>query len=607
MKPLKLIALAALALLFSQCKTTAPTAPTSGASVLEVTRTLDTVYAKFYELAQSHLGSSPGQVLQLTADWIKMQPNVKNVFFFDSAYLDIELNSGLRTTFMINLIGPDSLSLYRGGGSHGSRGHLTPSTKSKNAIPNKNVLVFAPFNDCGADGDLYAKGELDQLVNIFKNSGQGFTVTLPQCDKCKTTTVESFGNYGLVIISTHGVPDGFLTGDIITGFHESESTDKQIKEILDYQMPDGYNKVVNGNFRFAVLENIGNVIGWQTFLKKITSLAYRIMVNSKFINSLPSMPNTIILGNMCYSGWNNVGITTLPQRGQVNVEQPIRMAFTSKQVISYYSYGYDNGESAVVDNDFAKRMEDSLLHELVIDGDSTGNAYLNPTGQEFTASQLTLPTKSPFSPDLPFKHFGADDYSYDNCVNVFTDNRDGIIYKAVCIGNQTWMAENLRYNAPGSYCYDNNTSNCDIYGRLYNWNTVMNGAAATNTNPSNVQGICPNGWHVPSDAEWIEMINVLGGTNVAGGKLKATTLWNQPNTGATNVSGFSALPAGFGLENPGIAFTYIGDAAYLCSVSELTPGIYGSGFNLQRDGTAVASVALREQTQYESCRCVKDK
>ena len=130
---------------------------------------------------------------------------------------------------------------------------------------------------------------------------------------------------------------------------------------------------------------------------------------------------------------------------------------------------------------------------------------------------------------------------------------DGNTYSTVTIGNQVWMAENLKVtkNPAGTAitrtCYDNSTSNCDTYGGLYDWATMMNGAASSPANPSGVQGICPTGWHIPSDAEWTELTTFLGGTTVAGGKLKetGTTHWYSPNTGATNSSGFTALPGGY--------------------------------------------------------------
>ena len=157
--------------------------------------------------------------------------------------------------------------------------------------------------------------------------------------------------------------------------------------------------------------------------------------------------------------------------------------------------------------------------------------------------------------------------------NTFTDNRDGKVYKTVTIGEQVWMAENLAYlpsvvgPATGSedagnetvafyyvYGYDGTdvaaakaTANYQTYGVLYNWKAAMNGAASSDSNPSGVQGVCPEGWHLPSDAEWTTLTTYLGGESVAGGKMKEAgeSHWTSPNTGATNESGFTALPGGY--------------------------------------------------------------
>jgi uncharacterized protein (TIGR02145 family) len=132
---------------------------------------------------------------------------------------------------------------------------------------------------------------------------------------------------------------------------------------------------------------------------------------------------------------------------------------------------------------------------------------------------------------------------------------DGNVYKTIKIGEQWWMAENLRvihYRngdaiphiaegtwsvlTTGAYCnYDNDVNHVTTYGRLYNW-------LAVNDN----RNIAPIGWHVASDAEWQILVHYLGGDAVAGGKMKEAGLahWALPNTGATNESGFSALPGG---------------------------------------------------------------
>jgi uncharacterized protein (TIGR02145 family) len=114
----------------------------------------------------------------------------------------------------------------------------------------------------------------------------------------------------------------------------------------------------------------------------------------------------------------------------------------------------------------------------------------------------------------------------------FKDERDGKIYKTVKIGTQIWMAENLAYDAnKGCWAYNNDITNVAKYGFLYNWETALT--------------VAPDGWHLPTDTEWTILIKYLGGDSIAGGKLKSTTGWDSPNIGATNASGFSALPAGY--------------------------------------------------------------
>ena len=134
---------------------------------------------------------------------------------------------------------------------------------------------------------------------------------------------------------------------------------------------------------------------------------------------------------------------------------------------------------------------------------------------------------------------------------------DGNVYQTIIIGTQEWMMENLKVThyrngeaiptghsnsewsnlSTGAYCaYDNNESNADTYGYLYNWYAV-----------DDSRNIAPEGWHVPTDDEWQILVDYLGGSSVAGGKMKETGTehWNSPNTGATNESGFTALPGGY--------------------------------------------------------------
>ena len=158
--------------------------------------------------------------------------------------------------------------------------------------------------------------------------------------------------------------------------------------------------------------------------------------------------------------------------------------------------------------------------------------------------------------------FAVDCSSNDNSTNtnppvtVTVKDIDSNLYHTVTIGTQVWMVENLkttRYRngesianvtdntlwstlTTGAYCnYENTANNAATYGCLYNWFAIKDS-----------RNIAPTGWHVSTDADWSALLTYLGGSSSAGIKLKekGTTHWTTPNTGATNSSGFTALPAG---------------------------------------------------------------
>ncbi len=149
---------------------------------------------------------------------------------------------------------------------------------------------------------------------------------------------------------------------------------------------------------------------------------------------------------------------------------------------------------------------------------------------------------------------------------------DGNVYQSVTNCNQTWTKTNLNVSkytdgtpipqvtdptqwgnlSTGAWCYyENNSANGSIYGKLYNWYAVAGiYDVASAANPALRKKLAPAGWHIPSDAEWTQLTDCLGGEAVAGGKMKATGavqsgngLWVSPNTDATNESGFTGLPA----------------------------------------------------------------
>jgi len=132
----------------------------------------------------------------------------------------------------------------------------------------------------------------------------------------------------------------------------------------------------------------------------------------------------------------------------------------------------------------------------------------------------------------------------------------GETYQTVVIGNQTWFKRNLNYEKGTSKCYNNEASNCKIYGRLYDWATAMDINVSYNSQSwggSDVKhrGICPANWHIPSNADWEELMTAVGGSSTAGTKLKSSSGWGEKDASrigvlaSTDIVGFSALPGGY--------------------------------------------------------------
>jgi len=201
-------------------------------------------------------------------------------------------------------------------------------------------------------------------------------------------------------------------------------------------------------------------------------------------------------------------------------------------------------------------------------GQTTATAALNallPVQSQSTTIGATL------------KSNGTNTYWDNFIVDGTVQDQSGNLYNTVAIGTQVWFKENLRTKKYRSgalipvitntdtstlvgqmYYYQNDSlTNYPVYGALYNWKATQES-----------DGLCPFGWHVPTDAEWTTLTTYLSGEGVAGGKMKSTgtTYWNSPNTEATNSSGFSALPGGS--RNTVGSFGNISNLAYFWSATE---------------------------------------
>lgn len=198
-----------------------------------------------------------------------------------------------------------------------------------------------------------------------------------------------------------------------------------------------------------------------------------------------------------------------------------------------------------------------------------------------------------------------------------TINYHGQTYHTVQIGEQCWFKENLNYETGNSWCYDNDPTNCATYGRLYTWETLMNGEVSSNSVPSGVQGICPPGWHIPSDDEW----KILEGNTDslygvddpkwdetgyrgydAGKRIKSTFGWNSNGNG-TDDYGLSMFPGGYCYLHSN-EFFYAGEIGNWWSATEYNPGYaYYRGLSCYSEDV-MRHYSLKARGR--SVRCLKD-
>jgi uncharacterized protein (TIGR02145 family) len=542
---------------------------------------------------------SPREAMAMVVPTIKDLPDVEDVYFLDSSYLRITTKGGYQTVLSIDVTDQNGLSLYRGGLS-GTAALTAFEGSSKRKMTNNKVLLYAACHN-----DFYSGNEYQwRVVDAIEEGEVDVDVTVLKDEECTPEILETFDQYGLVILDTHGDIDGVLTG-IKFDLNKAEITGT-----VDAFLNILKNKIGSKNLELFIQKKLSfgkayrydpsqqNQQVWNTVKQPLIKYRYSLRVTSKGIREIiPDLSQTIVFANCCYSAFRATSYTngTFSQ-----TFDPVQLAWMSRNPIAFYGYeAATKGVSYEAPDNYCKANADTLIYGFFHYGDSTGAAHL------FNSSKINqIPWGNYLGwkwndGNLKFNQYGQENWCY-KCGKNFIDDRDNQEYETVCIGKQVWMARNLNWAGAGT-CYDNNPSSCKTFGRLYTW-TEVTGGVGSNSNPSGVKGACPKGWHVPSKSEWLDLLNHAGGVTKAGSKLRANSnLWADGTKG-TDDFGFSALPAGrcdfpFDCYNEDDEFNFwtsSGSGTQDYSIFFLNAGI-----------DFVSELTEKIDTRM-SCRCVKD-
>lgn len=527
--------------------------------------------------------------------WLANSPDVSGGWFHNIEFLEIEFSNGLKSPINIIPVSNNGEHLRRGGGAAGNLTGFQFKTAESQKIKNKKVLVLIPYpNEFG-----YSTSVIQNLKATIESGQTDMEADIEVGSNVTLSDLDRLGDYGFTILDVHGVKNGFILAFLKEEYDISDIwfPEDVIADVFNiHSIPA--DKIANGQIKIGLHIN--------THKNGDVNFSFNVLITEDYIRHLDvDLSDAVVFGNHCYSGHTADGPST----------NNMAEAWRSRNAATYYGYAGVNDYSAPVDNDFCKDMELALIKGLITDGDTTGEAHLKQDGTEYfyvpsygyNRVMLTTlepdtspPTPTPIWP-LYFRQYFDKDYEFESCSGDLIDARDGAVYKTVCIGNQVWMAENLKYAGAG-VCYDNNSGNCAAFGRLY---TIFEATGAQGSSPGTyVQGICPQGWHIPSQDELQELLNLLGGFTYAGDSLKADTLWTGTYSDPYN---FQLLPAGYQL---GGSYSSLGSQTYMW-LSTVNGSIYNAFGAWDNDPRITSkSVLINNPTTNTdhrySCRCVKD-
>lgn len=254
--------------------------------------------------------------------------------------------------------------------------------------------------------------------------------------------------------------------------------------------------------------------------------------------------------------------------------------------------------ASVQDSASVEQMQDSIPES------SSSSERREPRSSSAESSSSEAPSSSSVCANAP--------------EGTLCDERDGRIYRLVAIGNQIWMGQNLNYHSEDSWCYDNNIENCNIYGRLYSWVSAMalSHEYASNSAAGVIQeehqGVCPDGFHIPTDAEMKALVRYITKHNKhpeenTGTLLKKTVSWNRSEDWPSGMDrfGFGALAAGS--RNAKGEFRDMGKDADFWIAEESNTPTHAPYWNLYYDNDEFLGDYSKQKTFAYSVRCLKNK
>ena len=430
-----------------------------------------------------------------------------------------------------------------------------------------------------------------RMLNVRATIVLALAVLLTSCsdDKVAGGTTEDAGlaikNLDVVGLAQKGP---FVKGSVVTVQGVDCKTMEFTDEVFEGSVINNDGEYVVENVNLSVACAMLEVTGY--YLNENTGKKSTGEISLHTLTDLSDRKNVNI----------NV-FTELEYKRVMNLVTEKKMSFADakkqaeKEVLTAFDVKAENGDFSLFEDldVFEKGKENVALHDVSVMLQADLDATELAERLENIAADIAKDGKwDDRDSVIPASSDGTKD-SYLNpniAYGEMTDSRDGHVYKTVKIGEQVWMAQNLNYEAATSYCYNDSAEYCEKYGRLYTWAASVDKSEKEcglgnecNLASGNIRGICPDGWYLPSEDDFVTLIDAVGGKKGASTKLKSLSGWRDDDGvsgNGTDAFGFSALPVGVGMQ-----------------------GFYGEGYNTHFWGSTECGSASAADKGY-SCASI---